>query len=63
MVPERKPGTVLRADKEGISVQTGLGVLRLTKLQREGRRPITAAEFLAGHRLEPGTRFVDIPPP
>ena len=32
--------------------------LRLLMLQREGRRPLTAREFLAGRRIEPGARFL-----
>jgi methionyl-tRNA formyltransferase len=56
-VREEMPGIVLQTDKDGVSVQTGRGVLKLIKLQREGRRPLTAAEFVAGRRLEPGARF------
>jgi len=51
------PGTVLAAGAGGIDVATGHGVLAITELQREGRRPMPAAEFLAGHRLTPGERF------
>jgi methionyl-tRNA formyltransferase len=39
-------------------VQTGDGVLRLLTLQRAGRRPLTAREFLAGRPLAPGARFL-----
>jgi methionyl-tRNA formyltransferase len=52
------PGTVLDADPNRFTVQTGDGVLRLLTLQREGRRPLTAREFLAGRRIEPGARFL-----
>jgi methionyl-tRNA formyltransferase len=37
-------GTVLRADKTGIDVACGSGTLRLTALQRPGRRRIPAGE-------------------
>jgi methionyl-tRNA formyltransferase len=52
------PGAVLDAHADRLRVQTGNGVLRVLVLQREGRRPLTAREFLAGRRIEPGTRFL-----
>ena len=52
------PGTVLEAHADRFRVQTGSGVLRLLMLQREGRRPLSAREFLAGSRFEPGARFL-----
>ena len=52
------PGTVLDAHADQFRVQTGDGVLRLLMLQREGRRPLTAREFLSGRRIEPGARFL-----
>jgi methionyl-tRNA formyltransferase len=56
--PQALPGTVLDAHSDQLRVQTGDGVLRLLMLQREGRRPLTAREFLAGRRIEPGARFL-----
>jgi methionyl-tRNA formyltransferase len=52
------PGTILDAHSDQFRVQTGDGVLRLLMLQREGRRPLTAREFLAGRRIQPGARFL-----
>jgi methionyl-tRNA formyltransferase len=52
-----RAGTIIDAHLDQLGVQTGDGVLRLLILQREGRRPVTAREFLAGTRLQPGTRF------
>jgi methionyl-tRNA formyltransferase len=49
------PGEVLAADKDGIVVGCGLGSLRILTLQREGRRRMGAAEFLAGTRIVPGS--------
>ena len=46
------PGTLLEASGDMLSVQTGQGVLRLLELQREGRRPVSAREFIAGRRLK-----------
>ena len=56
--PSTEPGTVVEARPDRFAVQAGTGVVRLLMLQREGRRPSTAREFLAGRRIEPGARFV-----
>lgn len=52
-----KPGEVLRVSSAGIDVACGVGVLRITELQRAGGKRIAAAAFLAGHRLSTGARF------
>jgi len=49
------PGTVLDASAEHVRVATGTGTLDLLELQAEGKRPMPAREFLAGHPLTPGT--------
>jgi len=46
------PGRVVRAGKTGIEVATGNGLLRITRLQSQGKRPMTAAEFLNARRPE-----------
>ena len=51
------PGTVLRAGTTGIEVQAGTGRLRVLRLQRPGKRPMDAREFLNGRRLDPGNRL------
>jgi methionyl-tRNA formyltransferase len=51
------PGEVLAADKTGIVVGCGLGALRIRVLQREGGRPLSAEEFLAGHFVQAGNRL------
>ncbi|MGA9777565.1 MAG: methionyl-tRNA formyltransferase [Limisphaerales bacterium] len=52
------PGTILSADKNGIVVACGQGALRILELQREGGRRMNTVEFLAGHALKPGDRFL-----
>jgi len=49
------PGTVLAAHGT-LDVATGEGALRLVELQPEGKRRMSAAEFLSGHRLKEGER-------
>jgi len=50
-------GEILRADRQGIVIGCGSDALRITVLQREGGRRMTAAEFLAGHPLHIGGRL------
>jgi methionyl-tRNA formyltransferase len=49
------PGTVLDAE---LVIACGEGALRLTRLQREGKAPMAAADFLRGFALAPGTVLV-----
>jgi methionyl-tRNA formyltransferase len=54
------PGTIVDTSREAIHVATGHGErIAIEQLQPEGRRPMTAREFLAGHRLAPGMRFTN----
>lgn len=49
------PGTLVSASPDGLEVACAEGSLWLMELQPEGRRRMSAAEFLAGRRLTPGT--------
>jgi len=44
--------TVLQTSSAGIDVVTGNGVLRLTKIQLSGGKPMSASAFLNAHSLE-----------
>ncbi len=57
-----QPAEILAADKQGIVVACGAQSLRVHELQREGGRRLGAQEFLSGHPLQPGQRFVASPP-
>jgi len=50
------PGTVLSAGPQGLEVACGEGSLVLLDIQLEGKRVMSAAEFLSGHRLAPGSQ-------
>lgn len=50
------PGTVLAADREGVHVATGAGVLRILELQAAGGRRMRAADFSRARALT-GVRF------
>jgi methionyl-tRNA formyltransferase len=43
-----QPGEILRSGK-GLIVATGKGALSLAEVQLEGKRQMSAAEFLRGH--------------
>ena len=52
------PGMVVDAHADRLVVACGGGtLLRVTDVQPEGRRAMAARDFLAGHRLAPGTRL------
>lgn len=51
------PGTVIAADAAGLYVQTGDGVLCVTRLQAAGARVLPVRDFLNGVRIAPGDRF------
>jgi methionyl-tRNA formyltransferase len=53
-----QPGEIMRADGNGIVVATGEGALRLTEVQREGGKRLPIRDFLRGHPLQPGQRFL-----
>jgi methionyl-tRNA formyltransferase len=50
------PGTVLDG---ALTIACGEGAVQLLELQRAGKRPMAAAEFLRGFPLPPGTRIED----
>ncbi len=51
------PGEILKASGDELTVATAHGALRLIEVQPEGRRPMSAREFLSGRRLAAGQRF------
>ncbi|MBD3810892.1 MAG: methionyl-tRNA formyltransferase [Betaproteobacteria bacterium] len=51
------PGTVLRADAEGLVVACGSGALALREVQPAGSKRMSAAAFLAGRPVPPGSRL------
>jgi methionyl-tRNA formyltransferase len=51
------PGTIVRADAQGIDVACGNGALRATELQRAGGKRLAATDLLRGLPLAAGERF------
>lgn len=55
---EGEPGTVLRSSaKEGLFVACGEGALEVLEMQAPGGKRMSARAYLAGKKIEPGTRF------
>jgi methionyl-tRNA formyltransferase len=52
-----RPGEVVEATGDRLTVATGAGAVRLLEVQPEGKRPMNAREFLAGHRVVIGDIF------
>ena len=48
------PGTVL---DDALTIACGTGAVRLMEVQRAGKRPMSAADFLRGYQVVPGTRL------
>lgn len=50
-------GQVIRADKTGIYVLTGSGILKILELQLEGGKKLKAADFVNGRKISVGDVF------
>jgi len=57
VLTSRTPGQIIKISKQGITVATGDGYLLIEALQIQGKRVMTASEFLAGHKLSPQDMF------
>jgi len=49
------PGSILEIDSDTIYVQTGQGILEIQEMQLEGKKRMSAADFLRGYRLNPNS--------
>lgn len=60
VIPENSTaaaGSIVRVEKDGLTVQTGDGMLRLTEVQLEGKKRMSVEAFLNGYPVEAGTVF------
>ena len=53
----QQPGTLLRADAEGLLIATSDGLLLIRDIQPEGSRRMAVGAFLQGHQLPAGEIF------
>ena len=56
-----EPGSIVRADRHGLEVACGRGVLVIDELQPDGKRVMSAEQFLAGLRSVDSVRFAVVP--
>lgn len=54
---ESRPGEIQEVEKDKIFIGTGKGQLIIKELQLEGKRIMTAADFIAGHKIALGDRL------
>lgn len=54
---DEPPGTLSRADKNGLTIATGQGYLRIREVQLEGAKRMPVDAFLRGRPLKSGYRF------
>lgn len=52
-----EPGVLYEQGRDGLAIGTGRGLLRIVSIQPEGKKPMTSAEFLRGHRGAAGKKF------
>ena len=52
-----EPGLLYESDKNTLTAGTGSGLLRILSIQPEGKRPMTAGEYMRGHRGIVGKKF------
>ncbi len=55
------PGTVVEAQGDRFTVAAGTSGIAILEIQAEGKRPMAPREFLAGHRITPGSHFSSLP--
>ena len=58
-VDEAQTGQILRADKNGLLVQTKEGCLNIKELQLEGKKRMDTASFLRGYPVDTGLTLGD----
>ncbi|PSJ17255.1 methionyl-tRNA formyltransferase [Nitrosomonas supralitoralis] len=55
-----QPGEIVAADREGISIACGSGLLQVEMLQKPGGKKMYVADFLAGNNFQPGECFTPV---
>lgn len=57
------PGTIAEVTADEILVAAGTGSIRITRVQMEGKSPLTVRQFLSGHPMAVGDRLDPLPTP
>lgn len=48
---DKKPGTILNVDKEGIEVSTGEGIVQIKEIQMSGKKRMIVSEYIKGNTI------------
>lgn len=48
---DKKPGTILNIDKEGIEVSTGEGIVQIKEIQMSGKKRMIVSEYIKGNTI------------
>lgn len=59
-VPGASPGTVIAVDQQTITVQCGKDAVAIERVHPDGKRAMTSAEFLRGHKVAVGDRLATL---
>lgn len=51
------PGEVVKIQKDGFFIQTGKGLLKAEQVQLEGKKKMSAGDFLRGIQMQPGEKL------
>lgn len=51
------PGEVVKIQKDGFFIQTGKGLLKAEQVQLEGKKKMSAGDFLRGMQMQPGEKL------
>ena len=54
---DHHPGEIIKADKSGLFVQCGTGVVQIINLQPQGKKAMDYKSFLNGHKWKTGDQF------
>jgi methionyl-tRNA formyltransferase len=54
------PGTVIRIEPDALVVATGRGTVAIRRLQLDGRQVVSVRDFLNGHVVHSGSRFLPL---
>ena len=55
-----KPGEVIAAERDGITIACGDNAVKITELQPENGKKMSARDYLAGHKITVGTVFGNV---
>ena len=56
--PDDEPGTICETGKDYYTINCGQGRLRVLEQQLQGKKRMSAGDFMRGHRLSIGDRFM-----